>query len=66
MIEHNLIHIILIILKNEKDSLSEYCYEYITAMLMNLSLRSAGKDKIDNEKELAFEVLFSLIECVNE
>ena len=33
---------------------------------MNLSLRSAGKDKIEGDKELVFEVLFSLIECINE
>ena len=66
MIEHDLIYQILLILKNEKETLSEYCYEYLTAMLMNLSLRSSGKDKIEMHKELAFEVFLSLIECPND
>lgn len=66
MIEGNLIHEILEILKREKESLSDYCYEYITALLMNLSLRASGKDQIEFNKELAFEVLIDLIECQNE
>ena len=50
MIKCDMINIMINILKNEKDtlilinySLSEYSYEYSTALLMNLSLRSAGK-----------------------
>lgn len=50
MIENDLIYHILVILKREKNTLSEYCYEYITAMLMNLSLRSSGKDKLEIHK----------------
>jgi len=30
-------------LKNEKESLSEYSYEYVTALFMNLSMRQMGK-----------------------
>lgn len=36
------------ILKNEVESLSDYSIEYATALLMNLSLRSAGKDKCED------------------
>jgi hypothetical protein len=50
MIKCDMINIMINILKNEKDMLilnnyrlSEYSYEYSTALLMNLSLRSAGK-----------------------
>jgi hypothetical protein len=35
------------VLKNEGDSLSDYSIEYATALLMNLSLRPAGKDKCE-------------------
>lgn len=34
----------------EKDTLSEYSYEYSTALLMNLSLRSDGKTYCENPK----------------
>ena len=40
--------------------------EYITALIMNLSLSSRGKDALANNKELAFEVLFKLIEFPND
>jgi len=50
----------------EKDTLSEYCYEYITALLMNLSLRSAGKDKLELCIDMAFNLFLSLLECPND
>lgn len=43
MIELDLIKWIITSLKNEKDSLGEYSYEYATALFMNLSLRTIGK-----------------------
>lgn len=43
MIEQGLIKWMIQTLKREKDTLSEYSYEYATALFMNLSLRSAGK-----------------------
>lgn len=36
------------ILSNEGGSLSDYSIEYATALLMNLSLRAAGKDKCED------------------
>ena len=48
MINNGLISWIIATLKNEKDTLSEYSYEYATALLMNLSLRTAGKLKCED------------------
>ena len=45
MIKNDLIKWIIEILKTEKDNLSEYSYEYATALFMNLSLRTEGKKK---------------------
>lgn len=35
------------VLRDEGETLSDYSIEYATALLMNLSLRSAGKDKCE-------------------
>jgi hypothetical protein len=43
MIDNDVIRWIVQSLKNEKDSLSEYSYEYATALFMNLSMRQKGK-----------------------
>ena len=66
MIENDLIKWIIEVLKNvflilmiilfivqEKDVLSEYSYEYATALFMNLSLRTEGKKKCE-ELEVYF------------
>lgn len=66
MFDYDIIYHTLMILKNEKTYLSEYTLEYITALIMNLSLSSRGKDALANNKELAFEVLFKLIEFPND
>lgn len=63
MIQKNLISEIIEILHNvyynkilryifyqEKETLSEYSYEYSTALLMNLSLRTAGRTKCEENK----------------
>lgn len=39
MIENDVIKWIVKTLKDEKDTLSEYSYEYATALFMNLSMR---------------------------
>ena len=47
MIQNDLIKWIVQVLKNEKDTLTEYSYEYATALFMNLSLRTEGKKKCE-------------------
>lgn len=51
MIENDLIKWIIKTLKEEKDTLTEYSYEYATALFMNLSLRSSGKAKCCDPNE---------------
>ena len=48
MIQLDMIKWIANVLRNEGDSLSDYSIEYATALLMNLSLRAAGKDKCED------------------
>jgi len=52
------------ILKNEIENTSFYTLEYATALLMNLSLRTAGKDKIETSNEL-LPTLNNLLEHEN-
>lgn len=52
-------------LKEEKETLSEYSYEYATALFMNLSLRSSGKAKCENNIEDVLNVLNDLLEHDN-
>lgn len=47
MIQLDLIKWISQVLRNETDQLTDYSIEYATALLMNLSLRDAGKDKCE-------------------
>jgi hypothetical protein len=65
MIENDLIHWIVQVLKNEHETLSEYTYEYATALFMNLSLRSLGKLKCEDPRERVLEVLNDLLEHEN-
>ena len=65
MINNNLISWIVQTLRDEKDTLSEYSYEYATALLMNLSLRSSGKLKCEDPKEGVLNVLNDLLEHEN-
>ena len=48
MIQLDMIKWIAEVLRKEIDTLSEYSIEYATALLMNLSLRAAGKDKCED------------------
>jgi len=58
---------IIQILKTEaQENLSEYSLEYTTALLMNLSLRVAGKNKCEElPKNIVLQVLSELIEHEN-
>lgn len=53
------------VLGNEKDRLSDYSIEYSTALLMNLSLREAGKDKCEDSDIRLLSVLNDLVEHEN-
>jgi hypothetical protein len=65
MIENEMIAWIVRILRNERETLSEYSYEYATALFMNLSLRTLGKSKCEEPKEGVLQVLNDLIEHEN-
>ncbi len=52
-------------LKKETDQLSDYSIEYATALLMNLSLRSSGKDKCEEPSIELLQVLNELVEHEN-
>ncbi|EAR85677.1 hypothetical protein TTHERM_00420850 (macronuclear) [Tetrahymena thermophila SB210] len=66
MIQNDLIKWIVETLREEKDQLSEYSYEYATALFMNLSLRSLGRDKCEDEDLRVLEVLQQLLEHENQ
>ena len=53
------------VLKQEGDQLSDYSIEYATALLMNLSLRSSGKDKCEEPEIELLKVLNNLVEHDN-
>jgi len=57
-----MILILPLLFSQEKDELSEYSYEYATALFMNLSLRSLGRDKCEDENLHVIEVLQRLLE----
>ena len=48
MIQLDMIKWIAYVLKDEADTLSDYSIEYATALLMNLSLRAAGKSRCED------------------
>ena len=53
------------ILLKERDLLSEYSYEYATALFMNLSMRYNGKRKCEDPREEVLVVLNDLLEHDN-
>jgi hypothetical protein len=53
------------VLKNEGQELCDYSIEYATALLMNLSLRSSGKDKCEAADVELLNVLNELLEHEN-
>lgn len=65
MIQLDMIKWIARVLRNEGDTLSDYSIEYATALLMNLSLRAAGKDKCEDPSIELLKVLNDLVEHDN-
>jgi hypothetical protein len=65
MIQLDMIRWIARVLRNEGDTLSDYSIEYATALLMNLSLRAAGKDKCEEPQIELLKVLNDLVEHDN-
>lgn len=65
MIQLDLIKWISAVLRNEGDQLTDYSIEYATALLMNLSLRDAGKDKCEEPDIELLNVLNDLVEHEN-
>jgi len=53
------------VLQGEGKELSDYSIEYATALLMNLSLRNAGKDKCEEPNIFLLKVLHDLVEHEN-
>ena len=64
MIELNMIEWLIKLLKSHihGESVSAYSLEYATALLMNLSLRTLGKDKIERGATDVLPVLHQLLE----
>ena len=65
MIENDMIKWIVSTLKTEADTLSDYTFEYVTALLMNLALRTAGKIKCEDPELEILKVLNEHIEHEN-
>ena len=70
MINLDVIKWIITTLKDEAETLSEYSLEYTTALLMNLSLRVAGKSKCEElsqgqPQSMVLQVLSELVEHEN-
>lgn len=65
MIQLDMIKWVSSVLASEKDRLSDYSIEYSTALLMNLSLREAGKDKCEDSDIRLLSVLNDLVEHEN-
>ena len=65
MIELGMIEWIVNVIWNEISTLSEYSLEYATALLMNLTLRSIGKDACEDPKLWVLHLLSDLIDHEN-
>lgn len=65
MITFDVINWILTTLRDEGENLSDYSLEYTTALLMNLSLRVAGKNKCEQQGKQVLQVLSELMEHEN-
>lgn len=64
MIQLDIVRWIVETIKDELESLCDYTLEYATALLMNLSLRSDGKNKCEEIPDI-LNVLNELIENEN-
>ena len=65
MINKDIIKWILTLLRNNSHCLSEYTLEYSSALLMNLSLRSAGKNKCEDPSLDIVRVLSQFLDHEN-
>jgi len=65
MINNGCIEWISEVMKNESETLSDYTFEYITALLMNLALRTAGKKVCEKPELLILKSLLDHIEHEN-
>ena len=65
MINGGCIEWIAEVIKNESETLGDYTFEYITALLMNLALRTAGKNVCENPDLGILKALLDHIEHEN-
>ena len=62
LIELNVIHYIVDIFSTQGDSLSDYTTEYGLALIMNLSLRKAGREKFESVAEQTLKILLKFMD----
>ena len=73
LIELNVIHYIVNLFANESDALSDYTIEYGLALIMNLSLRKAGREKFEAIADRTIQILqkfmdkdnIQVLTCIN-
>ena len=73
LIELNVIHYIVSLFANEADTLSDYTIEYGLALIMNLSLRKAGREKFEAIADKTIQILqkfmdkdnIQVLTCIN-
>ena len=73
LIELNVIHYIVNLFSYEADSLSDYTIEYGLALIMNLSLRKAGREKFEAIADKTIQILqkfmdkdnIQVLTCIN-
>ena len=73
LIELNVIHYIVNLFANEADTLSDYTIEYGLALIMNLSLRKAGREKFEAIADKTIQILqkfmdkdnIQVLTCIN-
>ena len=73
LIELNVIHYIVNLFAYEADSLSDYTVEYGLALIMNLSLRKAGREKFEAIADKMIQILqkfmdkdnIQVLTCIN-
>jgi len=66
MIQLDVIQWLVYTINLELYSMSDYSLEYTTALLMNLSLRTKGKDKCEENIENILDLLFKMLDHKNE
>ena len=62
LIELNVIHYIVDVFSKQGDSLSDYTTEYGLALIMNLSLRKAGREKFESVAEQTLKILLKFMD----